>query len=342
MAFAAMLFGWPAGALRTAMRSAASGPRHGRLRRILDAWWLAVTRNVPPFEYRAYRLDQPEARAGLPHYLFWTDLPAIATLNARRGADVRDVQDKARFSAICEAHGLPAIPTLAAFRDGRQILPDLPFAPEEPDLWVKGLTGSGGQGAAHWRRERGSYRDGNGVRVAVADVADRMAKEDCIVQPRIANHPAVADITNGALASLRVVTGLSEGRAVALAAMLYLPSGTRTTSIAGIGCAIDLARGVLTRALDFRNDAREIEVHPDTGNAIVGRTLPFWQESLRLATDAHQRAFDRFVFLGWDVALAEGGPLLLEANAGWSALHLQRLNGPLGLTDFSRIVDAHI
>lgn len=342
LVFMAMLLGWPAGALHTAIRLEASDARPGRLRRILDAWWLALTRNVPPFEYRAYGLDRREVRARISHYLFWTDLPALATLNARRGADTRDVQDKARFSSLCEAHGLPAIPTLAAFLEGRQITPAMPFLPEEPELWVKALAGSGGQGAAYWRREEGFYRDGAGARVAVADFAERLAKQDCIVQPRLANHAAVAEITNGALASLRIVTGIREDRAAVIAALLYLPSGNSLTSIAGIACAIDPASGVLTRALDLRGGAREIEAHPDTGNAIVGRALPFWRESLDLATDAHERAFGRFVFLGWDVALTGQGPLLLEANAGWGALHLQQLNGPLGLTEFSRIVNGYV
>jgi len=338
LVFAAMLFTWPIGALYTAIRL----ERRGGLRRVVDAWRLALTRNVPPFEYRAYRLDRPEARAALAHYVFWTDLPAIAALSTRQGANPRDVQDKTRFSELCGAHGLPAIPTLALFRGGEQIFPPAPFVPGDAELWVKSPTGSGGQGAASWRREEGEFRNDGGITVAASDLAERLVRSDCIAQPKLANHPAVAPITNGALASLRIVTGTRGGRAIAIAAMLYLPSGNRITSTAGIGCSIDLDSGALTRALDFPNQGRPIVSHPDTGAAINGRVLPFWPESMRLATDAHERAFERFAFLGWDIALTEDGPLLLEANIGWVALHLQRLNGPLGLTEFGRVLETYV
>jgi hypothetical protein len=341
--FAVMVLAWPLGALATAIRLDRQDARPGWLRRVADAWWLAVTRNVPPFEYRAYRLDQPGSRADLLQFVFWTDLRAFAVLNARCGAQEQAVKDKARFASICETHGLPCVPTLAVFRDGIQVTPAAPFVPEAPELWVKSLAGHGGQGTALWQRADGSYHNGKDVAVAADKFAQHVSGADCLIQPRVLNHPAIADMTNGALASLRIITGIDrERRATVVAAMLYLPSGDQITSVAGIGCAIDMDHSVLTKALDFRNGARDITRHPDTNAAITGRTLPFWPESVALAVRAHETGFGRFVFLGWDIALTPEGPLLLEANAGWLALHLQLLNGPLGRTEFSRILNEHL
>lgn len=343
LVFVMMTLAWPVGALVTAIRVQRRDTPPGRLRRIVDAWWLAVTRNVPPFEYRAYRLDKPDSRADLLQFVFWTDLRAFAELNARRGAAEQAVKDKARFASICETHGLSSIPTLAVFRDGIQMMPAAPFVPEVPELWVKSLAGHGGQGAALWRRADDSYRNDEGATVTAEEFAQHVGGTDCIIQPRILNHPAIADITNGALASLRIITGIDrEQRATVVAAMLYLPSGDRITSVAGIGCAIDMDHGVLTRALDFRNGALDITRYPDTNAEITGRALPFWPESLALAARAHEIGFSRFVFLGWDIALTPEAPLLIEANSGWLALHLQLLNGPLGRTGFSRILNEHL
>lgn len=341
--FAAMVLSWPVGALATAIRVQRQDARPGRLRRVVDAWWLAMTRNVPPFEYRAYRLDQPDSRPDLLQFVFWPDLRALAALNARRGAEEQAVRDKARFASICETHGLASIPTLAAFRDGLHVTPAAPFVPDVPELWVKTLTGHGGDGAALWQRTDDSYRNANGPPVAADKFAQHVGGTDCIVQPRLLNHAAIADISNGALASLRIITGIDrERRAAAVAAMLYLPSGDRITSVSGIGCAIDMDHGMLTKALDFRNGAVDITRHPDTNAEIIGRTLPFWPESLALAVRAHETGFGRFVFLGWDIALTSEGPLLIEANSGWLALHLQLLNGPLGRTAFSRILNEYL
>jgi hypothetical protein len=81
-----------------------------------------------------------------------------------------------------------------------------------------------------------------------------------------------------------------------------------------------------------------VECHPDTGLPIVGIMLPFWRESIELVRRAHQSAFARFAFLGWDIALTNEGPILLETNSGWGALFHQVLDGPLGQTAFSRLV----
>lgn len=342
-AYIGMLCIWPFGALFMATRLEAPNPRAGRRRRIFGAWWLAMTRNVPPFEYQAYHLDVPSRRADLHEYLFWTDQPAIAELNRRRGAIMRDVQDKARFSEICSAHGLPCVPSLAVFRSGKQVAPELPFVPTDMEFWAKSLAGSGAQGAALWRREGEFYSNDTGMRLSAQALASYLSRTDSIVQPWLTNHPRLAEVTNGALASVRILTGIdAASRAAVVTAMIYLPSRDRTTSIASIACAIDLVSGTLTRAVDLQAGSIDIEHHPDTGERIVGRVLPFWSESLALAVRAHESAFARFAFLGWDLALTPNGPVLLEANAGWGALHLQMLNGPIGLTDFSRILADHV
>jgi hypothetical protein len=49
---------------------------------------------------------------------------------------------------------------------------------------------------------------------------------------------------------------------------------------------------------------------------IVDFKLPHWQEARKLAERA-ARLFLPLRTIGWDVALTEEGPLLLEGNAEW-------------------------
>ena len=70
--------------------------------------------------------------------------------------------------------------------------------------------------------------------------------------------------------------------------------------------------------------------------------LPDWDAVLRYAKVAH-RACSNFVFVGWDMAFTDHGPMLLEGNANWSADEYQSLSGePLGHTKFADILAARL
>ncbi|MGH7075146.1 MAG: sugar-transfer associated ATP-grasp domain-containing protein [Stellaceae bacterium] len=340
----AMALGWPIGALTTALRTCRDARARGRTygwRQFVDMYRLALRYSIPPLEYVLYHFEEPARRRDMHQYVYWNDLPGLAALNARRGADNRDVQDKDRFAEICATHGFPHVPTLAVFDNGRQTYPAAPFVPEAPVLWTKSLRLKGGAGGAKWIKDADVYRDKDGHAIRAGNLGDAFRKEDCLVQPFIDNHPDIARVSNGALASLRIVTGMNEAGATEfVTAMLGLPHGPRTTSIAAICCSIDLAKGRIRQA--ELHGGEPIADHPDTGAPIVGIVLPFWRESIDLVCRAHAAAFPRFAFLGWDVALTMDGPILLETNSGWGALFHQMLDGPLGHTAFSRLVSQYV
>jgi len=343
--YIAMTAGWPVGAFLTAhrtiarMRTRGQRPCGGRV--LLDMYWLALRYSIPPLEYALYRLNEPDRRRNVHDYVYWNDLPALAALVARAGADDRDVRDKSRFAEICTANGFPHVQKLASFQGGRQIHPASPFIPDAPALWVKPLGLDRRAAGCKWVKDGDSYRDGNGRRSAPGLLAEQLRQQDCIVQRFVENHHAVARISNGALAVLRIVTGMNEhGHAEFVTSLIALPQGRSETTIGGINCAIARDTGRITHALKPIEDP--IAQHPDTGAPIVGLVLPFWHESVALVLRAHASAFPRFPFLGWDVALTEDGPLLLETNAGWGALFHQMLDGPIGHTAFSRLVGQYV
>lgn len=83
----------------------------------------------------------------------------------------------------------------------------------------------------------------------------------------------------------------------------------------GIAAAVDVDTGQLGRATDMGVDAATgwCDVHPQTGGVISGRTLPLWRETIQLVEQAHAMFSDR-VLIGWDVAILEDGPHLVEGN----------------------------
>jgi Sugar-transfer associated ATP-grasp len=344
LAVGAMTLSWPFGALLTALRTRArmrqrEHARH-RISVLLDMYWLALRHSIPPVEYALYRFNEGEQRENVQEYVYWNDLPGLAALNGRLGANNCDVQDKDRFAQICANNGFPHVATLAVFDGGKQIYPEAPFVPDAPRLWVKSVRLKGGEGSAKWIKDGEVYRNVMGRTIPATQLSEEFRKQDCLVQPFIENHPDIARVTNGALASLRIVTGLNmRGQAEFVTALIALPQGLGETSVAGILCSIEYGPGRIRRAVL----ADEVVAnHPDSGEPIIGVVLPYWHEGIDLVLRAHATAFSHFAFLGWDVALTKEKPLLLETNSGWGAIVHQMLDGPLGHTSFSRLVGQYV
>jgi len=340
-----MTLAWPFGAFYTALRTC------GRMRErkqaphgtkvLLDAYWLALRHSIPPLEYALYRFNEGSRRNNMHEYLYWNDLPALAALNSLTGADNRDVQDKYRFAQICAGKGIPHVGTLAVFDGGRQTHPITPFVPDAPKLWTKALRLKGGAGGAKWIRDGSAYCNRDGRAIHAGNLAEEFRRHDCLVQPFLENHPEIARVSNGALAALRIVTGMNARReAEFVATLICLPHGVSECSVAAILGSVDPGDGHIRHAA--LPGGEPITHHPDTGARIEGIVLPYWRESVDLVSRAHATVFPRFAFLGWDVALTEDGPVLLEANSGWGAIFHQMLDGPLGRTAFSRLVSQYL
>ncbi len=297
----------------------------------------ALLHNIPPTEYVLYEFDRPELRADAAEYLYWMDSPALLWMNRQRGADNRDVQDKARFALLCADHGLPHVATLAEFRGGLQVYGSPVEALEETQLWVKPVDLNGSRGNVGWTREGDVYTNDAGTTLTREQWIAYLRGGKHIVQQRLRNHPDLEPVTNGALAGIRLNTVVDRsGKAEVLGAAIGLPCGAHTTTTGGVGGAIDAATGEILRTFHTVLDVSK--GHPDTGVAIVGRHVPLFREALDLALRAHSGAFSRFASLGWDVVIVPEGPLLLETNSGWGALGQQMFFGPLGKTALTRIV----
>ena len=195
--------------------------------------------------------------------------------------------------------------------------------PEE-DLFVKLREGSGGHNTERWDFAGGRYRNSAGEVLDRAALSARLArdslKDDYIVQPRLVNHAALADFSNDALATARVLTCRNEaGGHEATNAAFRMAIGANTVKdnfhSGGIATAVDLRTGAigaatnmgLTPGIGWR------DVHPVSGAAITGRVLPDWRAALELACEAH-RAFPERVVVGWDVAFLADGPMIIEGN----------------------------
>ncbi|HET8613032.1 MAG TPA: sugar-transfer associated ATP-grasp domain-containing protein [Sphingomonas sp.] len=312
-----------------------------RARQLADQLRLAVTKGVLPPWYYIFGLFDRDRLAVADSFLnrFETKRGVYPTVERRRMA-CSPLEDKLAFAAHCRAHGLAAAPVIGMSRFGR--LHSLAsHRLMDAGLFVKPIAGCGGSDAERWDCEGGGrYMRADGVRFTtrqlIAYLARRGAGRPLMIQPRLRNHRAIADLSNGALTTVRVLTCLDElGEPEIVGAVFRMAVGGNHTvdnaHAGGIISRVDLDTGGLSAATNLGMDARPgwFVRHPDTDAPIAGRLLPCWPELRVLAIRAH-RAFGDRAYIGWDIALLDEGPCLVEGNAAPDVDLMQR-HGAMGL-----------
>jgi len=261
-------------------------------------------------------------------------------------------RDKAGFAQVDREKGLPWLPTLAVIHrlegmpiDGAAVISTetelwATLATlgrekgEERDLVVKPSYGERGRGF-FCVSPNGEIRDGAGDPVDRDDFAHVVlhythprGNYGYLLQPAIAPHPDIVKLTGiDALTSARVVTALKDGRPHVIESFLKVPgpgrltdnflSGSKGTTIASFdpetGELSDLV-GLLRPG--FRHALERTSNHPATGRRVAGQTLPFWREAVEVAYRA-AGAHPRTAAIGWDVAIAASGCVILDGNPNW-------------------------
>jgi Sugar-transfer associated ATP-grasp len=307
--------------------------------KMLDAWWLAMSHNVPPVEYFAYRLWEGDRRERLDDYLYWTECgPALAALNRASGlrSGPTPVQDKRLFSDFCAQLGLPT-PTVYAVWEGGSVQGnnDLP----RHDIWLKPTQSSGGTGAERWNLCGKEYRRHDDILTPdqmTAHIAEHSrSHRETLVQQVIRAHVEHEPLIGVAPLCARILTGRRRSGIVeTLDAMAVWPRDGAEITQGGHIAMIDIGSGCLGEVFEASNawPSRQME----------GRILPNWSSVLDYVQRGHANLTD-FAFLGWDVAFGREGPVLLETNSGWGSFHFQVVpDRPIADTAFASIAAEYL
>lgn len=301
---------------------------------------------LPPWYYIFSLHDRGARRAPTFIQRFETKPCYFRRLKRRKGSPLNQ---KCDFAAYCERHGIRSVETLLHLQgdDTEGTLPDR-------DLFVKPCIGRGGRGAERWDRVAAFTFAGPGGEQLSGDellrrLIDRSRRKPLIVQPRLRPHRDLAAVTAGALPTIRILTCLNASRQPeVMAAMLRTSFGNNVTvdnlHAGGIGALVDVESGVMSKSSNLGADARLgwFSNHPDTGEAIEGRAVPCWSEAKALAMAAHCEFSDRVV-VGWDVAILEDGPIIIEGNGNPDLDILQRFM-PIGFREhrFAELLAFHL
>ena len=295
-------------------------------RQVGEQLGLALGHALAPFWYYMFELHDDAHRRCAPLYLtaHETLSGAYALLQPPAGADA--LADKVWFAGHCRRLGIEAVPVLLLLSAGRITAPEGgPVALPAADLFVKPRRGNGGRNTERWDHAGdGWYHSSRGKRLARDQLMEHLALQslrgDFVVQPRLANHPSLADLSNDALSTVRVLTCRNEaGRFEATNAAFRMAIGSNNLvdnfHSGGIATPVDLVTGEIGSATDMglKPAVGWRETHPVSGATIRGRRLPFWPEVLEIACRTHEALPER-IMVGWDVAMLPNGVCIIEGN----------------------------
>lgn len=261
------------------------------------------------------------------------------------GDHVHRTEDKLDFYAFCMANGLPmprlhavysrsdrkigAVPVIATCDEVEAFLTD--HVPGE--LVIKPADGTHGEGVLVLSRQPDGLWDDGDRTLSASGICRRMTDSpfvDWIVQERLFSAEALRELAGTSLLqTARVVTlANGDGSCDVLLAWLRITAGPARTDNFNFGASgnvvapIDVRTGRLGVAARMSPDGLGLEpvaAHPRSERLIEGFCVPDWEGVLALARKGGA-CFLPLQTVGWDIAITDRHPVLIEGNANWDPL----------------------
>ena len=312
---------------------------------------VAFIKRVQPKYFRSYLLFLDERWSKVDSFTFDQYEVQYKLVDACCAEEKEILQSKLRFYKYCKKLSFNSPEVLGAFDDGKIIYQgNDKLQMPEADIFVKDIYGKSGQGTKRFYFHGDGYSDSEANFYSKEDIRNFLLNYSKEVRPTVVqkiekNHSSWLPFTSGSLCTCRLVTvKMSSGNSIKpLFCMLRMPIGKSDAdnfALGGIASAIDLETGVFKRAMAVKpiNGRFQFDSHPDTGQPITGTPLPHLDQIINYAIKIHSTF--KIPFLGWDVAMTENGPCVIEGNIGWGADIVEAtLNKPLIETEYPELFE---
>jgi hypothetical protein len=242
--------------------------------------------------------------------------------------------DKITMYGLLQSFNFPIPQTRAVYRSARpSALVNLATPADLANFFKRA-----GSLPVYMKPSFGSYGRGNtlvkqldGDRLTLGDGSTIGLKEFCeslddgsslgwILQEPLTPHSRIAEICGNKVSGVRVHTFLSPKGVTVTKAIWKINVGAedsdnfRHGASGNMLAALNIETGEVTRVIGGTGfDQKVNPAHPVSGKPLVGFQVPHWQEIKALVCDA-QLAFPGFICPGWDIAICEDGPKVLEIN----------------------------
>lgn len=241
------------------------------------------------------------------------------------------LKDKVRFSEVFEDILGRRVMT---FDEIKRQMHD-PYSISINEVVIKPIKGQAGQGIIFPMQNFTSLRQLHDYVISTVKKPDEYLYEERIIQ-----HSALNKLNPSSLNTLRIVTYYDESinKVDVWSVVLRIGIKARTDNFAtgGIAVLVD-HRGVVCQPAIIKHPSGErFHIHLVSGEKITGCIIPYYDQAIALAKQAAMR-IPKVRSIGWDVAITETGPYMLEGNDNW-CMTLFQLPGGEGLRHLANSV----
>ena len=186
----------------------------------------------------------------------------------------------------------------------------------------KNLCGSGGHDILFFNLDNGIIKLG---------LQQLSLKELCrqydgwIFQEKLQNSPVIDELYSHSLNSFRLMTYMRGAKVEVLYAMLKLGNNYKPTDNAhtgGMYIKVNINSGMLS-SISYDEEFNEYIKHPISNIEFRNKSIPCFRQVIDTARKA-AKAFPYLRFIGWDIALTDAGPVVLEGNSSPGLTIIQR------------------
>lgn len=144
----------------------------------------------------------------------------------------------------------------------------------------------------------------------------------------VTQHDDLMKLSPSAVNTIRIVTQYFEERVIVLLAFVRIsvnaPVDNLSVGAYGVnfGAPINLETGEICGEGVYLDITKpNVNKHPVTNTPIIGFKIPLWEECYSLVTKAAALTPENRS-IGWDVAVTNEGPVLIEGNHNWNLLSM--------------------
>ncbi|SNY99619.1 sugar-transfer associated ATP-grasp domain-containing protein [Flagellimonas pacifica] len=237
------------------------------------------------------------------------------------------ISNKLIFSLFCKKNNLP-VPELISYNFGSSFYYEgkcykvsnnrelTAFFKEvfnktgKEKLFLKPFSLFGGRGACIIRK--------NKLEEDVKENASSIIENDCIHEDVLIQHDEVNKINPSCINTIRFETYIDDKKGIhVLDAFMRFGTGDNIVDnghSGGIYVGVNMQEGRLKDVAleEIHFGGRDYFEHPTSNYPFKGFLIPYFNEARNLVIEATEFLPDRFI--GWDIAITNNGPVIIEAN----------------------------